>query len=319
MKICPNCQQTYSDDSLNFCLNDGTVLSQVQPQNRMPETVLMNPPGITNSPNQYAAQPNPAINKNSNSPINSRPAKKNKTFIWVLVTLGLVALLCGGSFLGLLGLSQLQENNSNNQNSKLSTNTATGNRINNNSTQTNSDDHIAYQTVDLSGWVRENSDSGLTEYADNELTIASKKKGYYYVLVAPQDYKTDDAATRVTVRNKDQMSSGLGYGLIFHSNPSPLIQDYAFLIDTVKKRFRIVYHAPQKETAAVDWTNSRAIKGDSDPNILEVKDTKNGMDFYINGQKVTSLQNSKGYQDGVAGIYSGDAAKISFSNLEIDK
>jgi hypothetical protein len=27
MKICPQCRQTYSDDGLNFCLNDGSVLA----------------------------------------------------------------------------------------------------------------------------------------------------------------------------------------------------------------------------------------------------------------------------------------------------
>lgn len=28
MKICPQCQLTYEDDGLNFCLNDGSVLNQ---------------------------------------------------------------------------------------------------------------------------------------------------------------------------------------------------------------------------------------------------------------------------------------------------
>ncbi|MBK8304301.1 MAG: hypothetical protein IPK98_13175 [Chloracidobacterium sp.] len=28
MKICPRCQKTYSDDNLNFCLEDGSVLTQ---------------------------------------------------------------------------------------------------------------------------------------------------------------------------------------------------------------------------------------------------------------------------------------------------
>ena len=28
MKICPRCQKTYTDDNLNFCLDDGVVLQQ---------------------------------------------------------------------------------------------------------------------------------------------------------------------------------------------------------------------------------------------------------------------------------------------------
>ena len=31
MKQCPRCKQTYSDDTLNFCLNDGELLTMLQP------------------------------------------------------------------------------------------------------------------------------------------------------------------------------------------------------------------------------------------------------------------------------------------------
>lgn len=41
MKRCPKCSQNYSDDSLNFCLADGTAL--VFPINNSEETVVMNP------------------------------------------------------------------------------------------------------------------------------------------------------------------------------------------------------------------------------------------------------------------------------------
>jgi hypothetical protein len=40
MKICPNCQQTYEDDGLNFCLNDGGVL-QKKDDDAPPPTVMM--------------------------------------------------------------------------------------------------------------------------------------------------------------------------------------------------------------------------------------------------------------------------------------
>ncbi len=324
MKICPNCRQTYNDDSLNFCLNDGSVLTQVHQPNRLPETVLMNPPGNTNRQNRNPAPTNQPANWNSNLPETVKPKKNSQTMIWVLITLGLVGLLCGGSFLGLLGLSQIQNDNSANQNvsnknQRFPVNSVKSTSPEKNPTPVNSENHIPYQSIDLSGWVRENNETGITDYADDELTIGSKKKGFYYVLVAPPEYQTDDAVTRVTLRNKEQMNSNLGYGLIFHSNPVPLLQDYAFLIDTVKKRFRIVNHSTQKETVVVNWTNTAAIKGDSNPNVLEVRDAKGAMDFYINGQKAAALPNSKGFQNGVAGIYAGDGAKISFSNLEIDK
>ncbi len=39
MKICPHCSQTYGDDTLNFCLRDGSVLDQMSAA----ETVVLHP------------------------------------------------------------------------------------------------------------------------------------------------------------------------------------------------------------------------------------------------------------------------------------
>ncbi|MGI8883244.1 MAG: DUF4190 domain-containing protein [Pyrinomonadaceae bacterium] len=46
MKICPNCNQTYTDESLNFCLNDGATL--VEKDSEPPPTVFMDAPRTTN-------------------------------------------------------------------------------------------------------------------------------------------------------------------------------------------------------------------------------------------------------------------------------
>lgn len=46
MKICPNCQQTYSDDGLNFCLNDGGMLEKKD--DLPPPTMVMNQARQTN-------------------------------------------------------------------------------------------------------------------------------------------------------------------------------------------------------------------------------------------------------------------------------
>ena len=46
MKICPNCDQTYTDESLNFCLNDGSTLKEMD--NDPPPTVFMESPRKTN-------------------------------------------------------------------------------------------------------------------------------------------------------------------------------------------------------------------------------------------------------------------------------
>jgi hypothetical protein len=46
MKICPICQQTYTDENLNFCLADGGTLTALKDD--PPPTVVMNPPRQTN-------------------------------------------------------------------------------------------------------------------------------------------------------------------------------------------------------------------------------------------------------------------------------
>ncbi|MEQ1923696.1 MAG: hypothetical protein ABL952_14410, partial [Pyrinomonadaceae bacterium] len=45
MKICPRCQKTYSDDNLNFCLEDGSVLTQAaaEPPQSPPPQVAERP------------------------------------------------------------------------------------------------------------------------------------------------------------------------------------------------------------------------------------------------------------------------------------
>ena len=49
MKRCPSCNQTYSDESLNFCLADGTTLIKVSDD--APPTIFMNQPRVTNPTN----------------------------------------------------------------------------------------------------------------------------------------------------------------------------------------------------------------------------------------------------------------------------
>src|SRR5207247_610020 len=82
-------------------------------------------------------------------------------------------------------------------------------------------------TLDLNIFHSDNfSLYGTTELNGDELTIRSKQKDSYYVVVAPEKYTTADADARVTLRNVDNATSRFGYGLIFHSDPeTPLNQD----------------------------------------------------------------------------------------------
>ncbi len=52
MKRCPTCNSTFDDESLSYCINDGTVLevtAQPGPENR-PTAVYAEPPPTTNMP-----------------------------------------------------------------------------------------------------------------------------------------------------------------------------------------------------------------------------------------------------------------------------
>jgi hypothetical protein len=312
MKVCPRCQKTYQDDNLNFCLEDGTVLQAGGP---LPETVMINQARLTDpSPNVQTQGARPIAW--ANPPAYAAPAKKSsKTWLWVVGILGLVVLLCGGGFVGLVFIGMAVDQNSNTAGSSVSnarTSPTTG-------PSAIPDSRNQVQAIDLSEWVRDFSAYGVTEYKDGEFLMSSKQKKFYYVLVASEEYSTENATTKVTLRNVDSAPSSLGYGLIFHSDPSPLTKDYAFLIDTQKQRYRVVRHEPQKETVMVPWTTSTTIKQGSQENVIEARDKGDATDLFVNGQVVNQVKNNFAYKGGVAGLYSGDAVKIAFKNMEIRK
>lgn len=325
MKVCPKCQKTYSDDNLNFCLDDGTVLTQqAQAQDSMPETVFMNPPRPTNPQTSFGNQPATQSSWNAPPPpYAAAPKKSSKTWIWVVGILAVVVLLCGGGLLGfVVYVASVADTNTNG--------TTNGNRIvlngktpasspSVNASPKGTPDDSDAETIDLSTWVKENSLYGITEFTNGEFFMSSKQKGFYYVLVSPEDYSTDGVTTKVTLRNADDANSSMGYGLIFHSDPTPLTKDYAFLIDTKKKKYRVVRHEPQKEISVVAWTNSPLIKDGTQENIIEAHDKGDSTELYINGQMVTSIKNTYAFKNGVPGLYSGDGVKIAFKDLKIIK
>ena len=68
MKQCLKCNQTYTDEQLNFCLNDGELLVQgpvgssfasgSKPFDESPPTIMMNDARVTN-PSNWQAPPVP--------------------------------------------------------------------------------------------------------------------------------------------------------------------------------------------------------------------------------------------------------------------
>src|SRR5215831_20871864 len=126
MKICPRCQRTYTDDNLNFCLDDGVVLQQAAAgQQEPPATVFMNQPPSTDP--RVAQQSQPTVQPAWNTApqqFGQPPKKSSKAWIWVLLILGLVVILCGtGSVVGLYLIGKSAEQAANTTANNISANT----------------------------------------------------------------------------------------------------------------------------------------------------------------------------------------------------
>lgn len=89
MKICPVCNQKYTDESLNFCLNDGTTLTTSGDE--PPPTVIMDAPRKTN-PNFSDYQANFG---NPNQQIYQQPFAAPSVFQKQDQTLPVISLILG--------------------------------------------------------------------------------------------------------------------------------------------------------------------------------------------------------------------------------
>jgi len=303
----------------------------------MAETIVMNEPPRTDpsrgGPQGWQQQQEDRRPSVSNQ---RERQKSSKTWIWVVGILGVLMLLCGGGFVGFVfwaasqadkvGNSVVAGNRPARTPSTTETRAATSPTTNSPSNSDPSSGRDDLTTVDLDMFTKDFSVFSTTELNGDELTMGSTMKNYYYVLVAPakdsndepvDDYKTNNADSSVMVRNIENADSRFGYGLVFHSNPQPLQQDYALLIDTKKKKYRVVRHQPEKELDIIKWTAAPVINGGTEENTLEARDQPDKIDLYINGTLVNSIPNTYGYPGGVIGLYSGGGVKIGFKNLQL--
>jgi hypothetical protein len=343
MKRCPQCNRTYTDDALSFCLDDGSPLvSTAAPSSFDPSATVQYPQGRDTSPPPtiaYSGQgapppPPPPQPPPAWSPMPPAAPQKRSVWPWLL-GIGAVLVFMGiGLVILIFAIARVtNENNSNrvaNTNTNRNTNRNTNsNRNTNDNTNTNENANtrssLTSYTDDFSSktWGTGPSQFGNIWY-DNEEYHMRATKGGYIVMYSPDrpEYQTENATIRVGSRSIDGDVSAAGYGLLVHGLKSKegQLEDYGFLIsngDTGK--YRIVLHKAGKETVLVEPTSSTTIRTGTTPNQLEVRIRDLKMDFYVNGQFVTSIVDEANYKKGRVGLYTSGAGEVAFDDLEVSK
>lgn len=306
MKICPQCRKTYDDATLNFCLDDGTVLTlDANDQEEVPNTLEFNEPPSTNVNEPFGTQQNWA-----NKPTYQADSGGSKTWVWAVgILLGGLLLCGGGGFLSLVVIGVMTGESE-----------SPPPRVSNSNTVDKPDTSEAgklVESTDFSNWEFKDDEFITTDNSDGKLVLKAKS-GYFYVFVF-KDFPNANASAKITVKNNTGKRTKHGYGLVVNSDPNRVLKkDYAFVIRSDTGRYRVVRHKDTEETVVVNWTRSSAINRGSRSNDIEVRTKDDEMSLYINGKFIRTVEDSVGY-NGVSGVYTSGANPITFSDLELRK
>jgi hypothetical protein len=94
MKICPTCSRAYSDETLIYCLDDGSHLSAAYE----PEATQFLPPSrLTNPPEKGVTFAAPPV---------TQPSKRSDNSAFKYIAIALLALIAGGGIMAWLTLSR---------------------------------------------------------------------------------------------------------------------------------------------------------------------------------------------------------------------
>src|ERR1700674_3589248 len=195
MKSCPTCRRTYTDTSLNFCLEDGTpLITAAAPSPR--------PPEIHHQPAPLLNQVDPMAQPRQWSPVPPMPPQKKSSAIWwILGGLLVAGILVAGAAIMILALASMSSNsNSANRNANVrNSNARVVNRNSNSNTNganvsnANSDASLpASMTDDFSEskWGTGNYSYGDIWYADEQYHMRSKANSYLVMYAPSNDYST---------------------------------------------------------------------------------------------------------------------------------
>jgi hypothetical protein len=340
MKRCPSCNRTYTDISLNFCLEDGTPLvSDVVPVYDPHATVRDQTPRHTSGPppteiyrqkplvNQVPEmiQPRQAPPQWSPAPqYQAPPQKKSSAVWWIVGGIAVVGILGIGLIVMLVVLARIgaNENANNNANTRVVNNNRNANANRTANANSNTSPLLASFTDNFSEqkWKTGNFQFGDIWYKDDEYHMRSKDKTYLVMYAPLPDYSTAEATVRITTRCVDGTGPTSGYGLIVHGQKSPnnQLEDYALLIFTgAEPQYQVVMHKDGDQKALVPWTKSPIIRSGTSPNQLEIRTRGDVMQFYVNGRYLTRVTDTENLKSGLAGLYTSETSEVVFDDLEI--
>ena len=344
MKRCPTCNRTYTDLSLNFCLEDGTPLTTDQPGGvdpnatlrypsprdtaEPPPTEIYRPAPSTATPRPAPPPPPPPPQQQQWSPTPTQaPRKKSNAVWWILGGFAALVVIGVGLVVMLIALASLgSDSNSNN----LNANTREVNRnanvtANANIPNSNASVTPAGPLVDdftEKKWNVGNSQFGRMWYENDEYHMSSKDQTFIVIYAPSDDYATENATVKVTARSVDGTVPSNGFGLMVHCGYSRAkkLDDYALLIyPSDEPEFEIIMHKDGTQSSLVARTKSAAILPGTSPNNLEIRIKGSELSFYANGQFLTRINDVENYRRGRAGFYTSDVPNVAFDNLEIDR
>jgi len=354
MKRCPTCGRTYTDLSLNFCLEDGTPLSSDPPAGPDPNATIRYPsprdtaepppteiyhpaPAVTARPAPPPPPPPPRPQQDTQeqqqySPTPTlAPRKKSNAVWWILGGLAALVVIGIGLVVMIIALASLGANTNT---ANINSNNREANRNANANTNANANANVANanMTTTPSGpflddfsekkWTVGTSPYGRIWYDNDEYHMSSKKDTYIVMHAPSDDYSTENATVKATARSVDGSVPSAGFGMMVHCGYSKTkeLEYYALLIyPSNDPEYSIILHRNGAETQLVPRTKSSAIKPGSTPNQLEVRIRGNDLAFYVNGQSLTHISDTANYRRGRVGFYTSGETEVAFDNLEIDR
>ena len=346
MKRCPTCKRTYTDLSLNFCLEDGTPLTADAPAvdpnatirypaardtEEPPPTEIYHPPPPVVSPRPTQPPPPPPPQPPpawTPTPIAAPPRKKSNAVWWILGGLAAFLIIGVGLVVMIIALASLNSNTNNsnvanrneNRNSNVTVNANVPSNLNANSNAslpTSFTDDFSQQK-----WNVANGQYGRIWYDGGEYHMVSKAGSYVVIYAPSEDYSTENATVKITARSLDGEVPSSGFGLLVHCalSKTKQLEDYGLLIyPGDEPEYEIVKHKNGAQSLVVTKTKSSAIQSGSTPNVLEVRIRGTELAFYANGQFLTRITDSENFKHGRAGLYTSDSYEVVFDDLSINR